>query len=304
MLSLLVKTLRAAVSTGATAWMLAILAPGMVRAQDSAGHKISLESDFRFALVGNSDVRERSETGNLSAYNLGTRDVLSMQVHEGFLVRFGLEYQRYHFGVPDSLQLPSKLQGASLVIGTDLQLGDAWIMRLEVQPGFYGGTRMRSGNFNAPIVFGASYFVNSDLQLVAGLSVDVERKYPVLPGIGFRYKCNADWVLDMILPTPRIEYTLNKSVLLYVGGDIENGTYRVDSDFGKTHDVPKLNDAWLEYTQIRVGVGASWKIHPDITLEFEAGIVPVQEFDFHRADVRASATEIPPYGGVVLKAAF
>jgi len=41
-----------------------------------------------------------------------------------------------------------------------------------------------------------------------------------------------------------------------------------------------------------------------VTLEVEAGIVPVQEFDFHRADVRASSTEIPPYGGIVLKAAF
>jgi len=28
----------------------------------------------------------------------------------------------------------------------------------------------------------------------------------------------------------------------------------------------------------------------------EAGIVPVQEFDFHRADITARATDIPPYG--------
>jgi len=65
-----------------------------------------------------------------------------------------------------------------------------------------------------------------------------------------------------------------------------------------------LNGAVVDYTQIRVGGGASWKIRPDLTLEFEAGVVPIQEFDFHRADIKARSTEIPPYGGLVLKAAF
>jgi hypothetical protein len=255
--------------------------------------------------VGFSNFKERSARGDVDAWNIGTRDVLSYRAHEGFLLRFGLELQRYNFGVPDSLALPNKLQAASVVIGADIQLGDAWIVRAEVQPGFYGGgTDLRGGNFNAPFIIGASYFVSSDFQLVAGLSVDVERKYPVLPGIGFRYKCNADWVLDFILPTPRIEYSLSKSILLYAGSDLQSSTYRVGSDFGNVHSNAKLNNAWVDYTQIRVGVGASWKIRPEMTLEMEAGIVPVQEFDFHRADIRASSPEIPPYGGIVLKAAF
>jgi hypothetical protein len=41
-----------------------------------------------------------------------------------------------------------------------------------------------------------------------------------------------------------------------------------------------------------------------LTLELEAGFVPIQEFDFHRADVKARSTDVPPYGGVVLKFAF
>jgi len=201
--------------------------------------------------------------------------------------------------------LPSKLQSASIVIGADLQLGEAWIARVEVQPGYYGGgTDLRAGNFAAPIVLGASYFASADLQFVAGLSIDVNRKYPVLPGIGFRYKYNADWVFDMILPQPRIEYSLSKNTTLYAGGDLQGATYRVDPDFGTRQNNPKLNNAWVDYSQIRVGVGASIKIRPEVTLEMEAGIVPVQEFDFHRAEIRASSTEIPPYGGIVLKAAF
>lgn len=288
--------------------VLAVVATGHAedKEKDTPGtSKLSLESEFHSGYVGNSTFRERDERGRSDAWDIGTRQVVSYQAREGVLFRFGLEMQRYNFAVPDTLMLPSKLQSASIVIGADFQLGDAWIVRVDVQPGYYGGgTDLRAGNFAAPIVVGTSYFASADLQFVAGLSIDINRKYPVLPGIGFRYKCNADWVLDMILPQPRIEYSLNKDTTLYAGGDLQGATYRADSDFGTQQGNPKLNNAWVDYSQVRVGVGASIKIRPEVTLEMEAGIVPIQEFDFHRANVRASSTEIPPYGGIVLKAAF
>ena len=96
-----------------------------------------------------------------------------------------------------------------------------------------------------------------------------------------------------------IAYSLIGEVL-----DWEGGTYRLQGNFGDVHGVPSLNEAIVDYTQIRFGGGASWKIRPELTLEIEAGVVPVQEFDFHRAGVKARSTEIPPYGGLVLKAAF
>jgi hypothetical protein len=285
--------------------LLSLLAPIALQAQDDATGKTSLESEIRFSMVGESQFKERSKIGSIDGYDLGTRDVFSFRVHEGVLFRFGLELDRNSFSVPNSTPLPSKLQAASVVVGADFQLGDAWIFRFEAQPGFYGsGTNIRGRNIDVPIVLGASYFVSSDFQVAVGLSIDPERKYPVLPGLGFRYKLSANWVLDMILPTPRIEYSYSKSLLLYAGGNIEDGSYRTDGDFGTVHGDPRLNAAVVDYTQIRVGGGASWKIRPSWTLEFEAGVVPVQEFDFHRADIKARSTEIPPYGSLVLKAAF
>jgi hypothetical protein len=111
-------------------------------------------------------------------------------------------------------------------------------------------------------------------------------------------------VLDFILPTPRLEYSFSKSLLFYAGGDFEDGSYRMRGDFGDVHGVPSLNGAIVDYTQIRFGGGASWKIRPELTLEVEGGVVPIQDFDFHRAGIKARSTEIPPYAGIMLKAAF
>jgi hypothetical protein len=294
-----------------SAWKTGVLAvlSGLVvsaaRGQEPGAAKTSWESDFRFAYVGGSEFKDRADIGSVDAINWGTRDVLSVQARDGLLVRFGFELERATFGIPNATKLPKSLQAASLVIGADLQLGEAWIVRVEVQPGFYSNrTSLRTQDLNMPVTIGASYFVSADLQLVAGVSVDLNRKYPVLPGAGFRWKFAADWVLDAILPTPRLEYNFSKSLLLYGGGDLQGGTYRVDGNFGNSHGDVKLNDAVVDYTQIRVGGGASWKVNPDVTFELEAGAVPVHEFDFHRADERARSTGVPPYAGVALKASF
>ena len=135
--------------------LLSLLAGHAAPAQDTS--KTSWESEFRFALVGGSEFKDRSRIGSVDAMDLGTRDVLSVQAREGFLIRFGFELERSNFGLPKGARLPGKLQTASLVFGADLQLGEAWIVRLEIQPGFYGNrTDFRTREFNLPVIVGAS----------------------------------------------------------------------------------------------------------------------------------------------------
>jgi hypothetical protein len=46
---------------------------------------------------------------------------------------------------PKGAPLPNTLQSLALVVGADFQFGDAWLFRLELQPGFYGdGTDLRA----------------------------------------------------------------------------------------------------------------------------------------------------------------
>jgi hypothetical protein len=290
-------------SRAAVFGLLSLLAAPGVHAQIFGSEKLSLESDFHFATLGNSAFKESQKIGSMQSYDFGTRDVFSAQVKEGVLFRFGVEYDLYNFSSKDQPALPSRLQEISAVIGLDLQLGDAWLARVEFQPGFYGDT-LRAKDLDLPIVVGASYFYSANLQLMVGLSIDQERKYPVLPGIGFRWQISKDWVADVVFPTPRLEYSVTKNLTLYSGAELQSNSYRTGSTFGTDHGNPRLNNAIVDYDQIRVGIGASWKVRKELTVEFEAGFVPIQEFDFHRADVKARSTDVPPYGGVVLKFAF
>jgi len=78
----------------------------------------------------------------------------------------------------------------------------------------------------------------------------------------------------------------------------------VDSDFGSARRDAKLNDAFVDFTQIRAGIGASWTLTPAATVELEAGLVPVYDLDYHRAEFRVRSDELPPYGGLNVKLKF
>jgi Domain of unknown function (DUF6268) len=271
----------------------------------AAGEAVSWDSEVNVSGVANSDFKGPSKIGNVDAFDISLSAVASVPAKPGLLVRLGVEWQRHDFGMPDVSPLPSLLQSANLVIGADWQLGDAWLMRLDIRPGLFGSDDgIRGRDFNVPLTVGGSYIVSPDLQLVAGLSVNPNRKYPVLGAVGVRWRLNRSWVLDAILPAPRLEYSFTDALTLYVGGEFRDETYRVAGQSDRTQRFRKLNNAVVDYTQIRVGMGMSWKLRSPLTLGWEAGVVPVHEFDFHRADIRYRSTGSPFYTAISFKAEF
>ena len=266
---------------------------------------LSWESEAGFSAVADSSFKGRAFRGDVNETDFSFRAVASKQIGTGPLIRAGFEWQRYDFGLPGRAPLPDTMQSLAVVVGADFQIGEAWLFRLEATPGFYSGnTEFRFGSFNIPVLVGGSYFVSSDLQFVAGVELDVNRKYPVLGALGVRWKFAPGFVLNAVLPNPRLEYSFSKSLTLFLGADLRETTYRMDSEFGRSRGRRKLDNAIVDYTQIRVGVGASWSVDSHFTLECEAGIVPVHDFDYHRAEIGVRSSGLPTYGGISLKAAF
>jgi hypothetical protein len=256
--------------------------------------------------VGSGDVRRNSRK---SVRDFDENDsilqlVFTPRIKLGVL-RLGAEWERFSFGVPDSAPLPDTLQSVNLVIGLDTQLSDSILIRVEAQPGIYNsGLDDLSDDFNAPFVAGGTYIFSPNLQLVLGVSVDIERKYPVIPAAGIRWKMAPQWVLNAVLPTPRLEFEMNNGLTLYAGGNLKQNNYRVDDHFGDNTGIPRLNHAVLTYSEVRTGAGFDWKISPVVTLTGEVGYQPYREFDFYRAHVRYHQDGGAPYGMLSLHGAF
>ena len=264
------------------------------------------EFSAELTYVGEGDVdRGGKHVNDFDEIDSDIRFVLTPRFKLGVL-RFGAEWERFSFGLPNNAPLPNTLQSFSTIIGLDTQLSDSILIRAETQPGLYnsGLGHLFWDDFNMPFVIGGTYIFSPNVQLIVGVSVDVERKYPVIPAAGLRWKIGPQWLLDAVMPTPRLQYELSRNVSLYAGATLTEATFRTDDEFGDTHGMPKLNHAVVTYSEIRTGAGFDWKISPIVSFTGEVGYQPYRQFDFYRADIRYHQDGGAPYGTISLHGAF
>jgi hypothetical protein len=276
---------------------------------------VEAESPFSFEFhaegvyAGNGDV-QRGETGNLRIQdfdesNARVHFILTPRTKIGIL-RLGVQTERYSFSYGNLAPIPDDLHSTALVLGLDTEFSDSFLVRIELDPGFYGTDFDDFGQdtFNVPVIIGGTYIFSSNFQIVFGIGVDALRKNPVLPGGGIRWKFASQWTLNAVAPTPRLEYEPNSNLLFYAGADVRATSYRVEKNFGTLRGNPALNHAAITFEEVRVGGGLDWKLTSAMTLSLEGGVIPYRNFDFHRTQVRYHQDGAVPYGMVALHAAF
>jgi len=268
--------------------------------------KTSYEFDADIAYVGFARTNfGMGIKGDVSEVNSGAHLIAEPQYNDGPIFRLGLAYQNYAFGFSKAAPLPDVLRSETAIVGMDFELFNSWLVRVEADPGFYGdGRSVGFRDFNVPFLIGGSYIASDTLQWIVGLDVDVNRQLPIIPAVGVHWTITPEWVLNAVLPDPRLEYDWSKNLTLYLGGGVDDGTYRVDRDFGTDIGLPKLNGAVVEYDEVRIGTGFSWKASKDITVDIEGGYLPYREFDFHRAGMHFSNDGGAPYGRMSINAQF
>jgi len=268
--------------------------------------KTGYEFDADGSYVGTARTNFGSgSVGSVYEQRTNSRLIVSPQYDDGPIYRFGLAYERYGFGFSKAAPLPDILQAENLVLGADFELFNAWLVRVEADPGLYGDARSAGyRDFNVPFTLGGSYIASDEVQWVVGLGIDFDRQIPVIPAVGVRWSLNNNWVIDAVLPTPRLEYDWSKALTLYLGSDIDDGTYRADHGLGVALGRPKLSNAVVEYDEIRLGAGFTWKATKAVTFEIEGGYLPYREFDYHRADSHFSNDDGAPYGQMSINAQF
>ncbi|HJV35281.1 hypothetical protein [Geomonas sp.] len=269
--------------------LMALLAMPVVVSASESIH-VSHEIDVTLGYAG----REAAQVAPSSQLDADLKYVASPQVTKDLLLRFGTQWQGSSFPGSRPLAAPATLQHANAILGFDYQVAEQWLMRAELQPGFYGDViRFDGRRFDAPLLLGVVYLVDADLQWFFGLRADVKSQYPVFPAAGFRYRFADLWTLNMMFPDPRLEYDVNSRLKSYLGMGITAGTYVVGDKYGDDRGIPKLNHATVDFTELRMGPGFSWKPLPYLTLEAQAGYVLYRKWDFFDQNIDPTGHPVP-----------
>ena len=269
--------------------------------QAAPGERLSpfsyqLSGDAAFIGRGSVDLGGRT-VGVFKEITSSASFVMSDQLSNAFILRLGLDWDRFAFDTSNRLTpLPASVDALAAVIGSDIQLTSALLVRIEASPGIYGSFNDVSGrDFDVPVRIGASYFQSADLIYTAGLSIDVNANWPVIPAVGVYWKVSDKWVINGVAPRPQVRYILSNKATLFAGADLQTDVFRVDDQFGSSRGIPKLNHALMDFWEVRGGAGFIWNLTDTVKLELEGGTVPYRRFDFYRADFKMTSSSWSPY---------
>ena len=267
----------------------------------------SYELEGESSFVGTGTAKQGSKSvGDITEISSSAGFVVSTQIRNLSLLRLGIQWQRYSFDPDPHAPIPDSIQGLNLVLGADFQVSPALLLRVGALPGLYGTFRSVSfKDFNVPFEIGATYFVSTDLVFIAGVLVDVNSDFPVYPAIGVHWKIGDKWVIEGIAPRPQIQYLFRDNVTLFAGADLRESTFRMAENFGQASGIRKLDNAILEYWEVRASAGLTWKISKNVSLDIEGGCVPYRRFYYPRADnFKVLSEDVVPFARVALSAKF
>lgn len=270
------------------------------------GSKLSLETLARLDYVGGIGATDlgngrREPVVESDAF---LRQLATLRCFRAFLLRGGLEWERFAFRAPDDALLPGRLHALDFYAGVDFRFSRRDMIRLQARPGFYTDFESVDGaTLNAPVAMAYSRMVNGAFQWAIGVSMNSWRRRRWLGGGGFRWQINDRWKLKMMMPEPQIEYRAREDLHVFVGGDFRGDTYRVSRDFGTRRGRPALNQALVDYQEIRAGAGFSWNIKPLLELNAQAGYVMDRAFDYHENGILL-ASDPSPYASVNVQFLF
>jgi hypothetical protein len=282
---------------------------------------ISQEFTMEAGYSGKAETKQGSaKLGDVDNFNNHFNYVVSPQVKDGVLLRFGVDWERNSFGLFPNAPLPNTLQSISAVIGADLALNDQILLRAELHPGIYSDFVDITGNdFDMPVQIGGTYLWNKDFQIILGFQLDLKSDIPFIGIPGFRWQFADKWVLSVIPPKPQLQYQLSSSLTLYLGADILAGTYQLNRNFGSLHGHgpgttnAQFNNNVCDFTEVRVGAGFTWKFTPNLSLDASAGYMPYREFDIHPSEIgydnhstsfRSTLGNGAPYGEIGVSGSF
>ena len=127
---------------------------------------------------------------------------------------------------------------------------------------------------------------------------------PVVPLVGVVWVINDQLKLMAVPPEPRLVYSPNDKLDLWVGGEIRGGSFRTDrNDHLVGPHIAKLSGTQVDYYDYRAGVGLTYDLCENVSVDFGGGYAIQRSFNFHRAG-EYYRTDPAPYLRVEFKAKF
>ena len=223
-------------------------------------------------------------------------------------LRVAAAYDRFDFSATDA-PIPTSLQTLGGVVALEyVQQGEVGAF-FRTAPGLYYSNidQISRGNFNVPFSLGAVLPIGKKVYVLIGAETNILSKYPVLPVIGVIWLITDHLRVMGREPDPQLVYSVNEQLDLFVGAELDGGSYKRDDNPDYRGLNRRFSGAVLDYSEVRLGGGATYSPFKklDLDIDFAGGWDLGQNFDFYRGDsTKEFKTRGAPYARLSLTTKF
>ena len=257
---------------------------------------------FEYGYSGHEDLDRAGPAGSVavhrSAFSAEGRRLLSST--DTFA--YGLQLELHKLDADETTFVPGQLAEATLRLGFSRKLSPAWTASLALRPGLYGDFEDIDGKtFNVPLLLGASYAKSRDLIWLFGARANAYSEHPVLPIVGVRWQFAPDWSVGLAFPRSGVQWRVSPDLTLDAGAAFQGGTYRISQNIGSPSGmVGRLANTFVDYREIRVGIGAEFALTRRLSVRLDAGAFTDRRFDYFDRDYTLDG-DGGLYGAVALR---
>ncbi|MEI6105544.1 MAG: DUF6268 family outer membrane beta-barrel protein [Opitutae bacterium] len=284
-----------------------LLLPALLWAQPSATMRKALLASVDVELSSAS--HESLERGGLAYGSVGVLSTsLSIsgrhRLNEATSLTYGLAYQRHTLDATTPL-LPDQLAELTLNFGLMKIFSPTWSGAVFIRPGLYSDFEdLGSSSFNLPMLALLNYRRSPDLTWNFGLSVNTFSNHPVLPIAGVRWQFAPGWIFNVGFPQSGFSWRFNDSVTWRAGVVFNGGNYRITRNYGvPVAGIARLANTYLDFHEVRVGLGADLGLGEGFTLALDLGAVTDRKFDYYDRGFRLDG-DLGFFGTVAVRASF
>lgn len=219
------------------------------------------------------------------------------------MLTYGFAYRRHDLDATTAL-LPDQVAELTLNLGLQRRFSAQWSAAIFARPGLYGDFEDLGSSFNLPVLAMMNYTRSPDLVWNFGLNLNAFSDNPVLPIAGLRWRFAPGWTFTVGFPQSGFSWRHGDTLTLRAGVGFNGGSFRVSESLG----VPgpgraRLANTYLDFREVRVGLGADVSLSQGFKLVAELGAVTDRKFDYFDRDYRIDG-DAGLYGTLGLRASF
>lgn len=257
-------------------------APSIEKRPSAEASKFEIESEVGY--VAPSEFTGSVDAGKISTLNAKLNVKHTLYSSRQYTLRLRTSVDAFWFDLKDSAGVtPNQFTNLGIGLGGDYRFADAYQLTAEFVPKFSFG-EAGSGDFTYSAILAIGRKFSDRLLGIAGVLVQPDFEFPVIPVAGFIWKISDEWTFNATFPRGSIVYSPSERWEFLGLVQLKTGDYRTPGDFAKDSERNDLGNDWLSYMDVQVGVGVNYKVCKGFKVGVQTGASVYRQFEFDSAD--------------------